>query len=81
MFYKRFFALLVTLMLICGWQGLSAQTLEDILSKHAEATGGKDALEALRNTIAKYEEIPLKSFVSAIDFLVVPNHKKATRQQ
>jgi outer membrane lipoprotein-sorting protein len=58
MFSKRFLALaLAALMLVGGWQGLSAQTLEDILSKHAEALGGKEALEALRNSVAENEII------------------------
>jgi outer membrane lipoprotein-sorting protein len=56
MFSKRFFALVVAgLLLVGGWQGVSAQTLQEILSKHAEALGGKDALEALRNSVAEYE--------------------------
>ena len=58
MFSKRFLALAVAaIMLVGGWQGLSARTLGDILSKHAEALGGWDALEALGNSVAEYEII------------------------
>ena len=56
MFDKRFFALVVAAtILVCGFQGLSAQTLDEILSKHAEALGGKDALGALTNSKAEYD--------------------------
>jgi len=56
MFHKRLFALAVaTLMLFCGWQGLNAQTLDEVLSKHAEALGGEDALGALKNSKAEYD--------------------------
>ncbi len=56
MFSKRCLALAIAaIMLVGGWQGLNAQTLEDVLSKYAEALGGREALEALRNSVAEYE--------------------------
>jgi outer membrane lipoprotein-sorting protein len=56
MFSKRFLALVIAgLVLFAGWQSISAQTLEEILKKHAEALGGEEALKAIKSSEAEFE--------------------------
>ncbi len=58
MSFKRSLSLGVAiLVLVFGWQSLNGQTLEEILSKHMEALGGKEALKAQRNAVAESEII------------------------
>jgi outer membrane lipoprotein-sorting protein len=56
MFSKRFLALVVAgLVLFGGWQSVCAQTLDEILKKHAEALGGEEALKAIKSSEAEFE--------------------------
>jgi outer membrane lipoprotein-sorting protein len=56
MFSKRFLALVVAgLVLFAGWQSVCAQTLDEILKKHAEALGGEEALKAIKSSEAEFE--------------------------
>jgi len=55
MFSKRFLVLAAAaLMLVGGWQRLSAQTLQEVLKKHAEALGGEEALKAVKSSVAEF---------------------------
>jgi outer membrane lipoprotein-sorting protein len=58
MFSKKFLTSgIAILILIFGGQSLKAETLEEILNKHMEALGGKEALSAQRNSVVEYEII------------------------
>lgn len=56
MFSKKLLAFVfVALMLVTGWQSLSAQTLQEILQKHMEALGGEKTLKAITSSVAEFE--------------------------
>jgi outer membrane lipoprotein-sorting protein len=55
MFSKKLLVfVMATILCISMWQVLSAQTLQEILDKHAEALGGKEALKALGNSVTVF---------------------------
>jgi outer membrane lipoprotein-sorting protein/predicted aspartyl protease len=55
---KKLFTLAIALILLVGiWQNLDAETLEEILNRHTQALGGKEALEAITSSTSEYELI------------------------